>query len=83
MASRAAQLQQQAVAGRLNMADYIDPLSDEMWGLRNTLAVIKEKPMKELVYINKGWDSQVLSANVTKEYPTYDISGKLLDKKLK
>ena len=65
------------------MPDYIDPLSDDLWTMRNTLAVIKDKPMKELVYINKGWDSQVQNVNVTKEYPTFDINSKPVDKKLK
>ena len=65
------------------MSDYIDPLDDKIWLMRNTLSVIKDKPMKELTYINKGWSSQVLNTNVTLEYETYDNSGKLLTAKNK
>jgi len=39
------------------MADYIDPLDDSIWLMKNTLSVIKDKPMKELTYINKDWKS--------------------------
>ena len=39
--------------------------------------------MKELIYINKGWSSQVLNTNVTLEYEQYDSTGKLLTTKAK
>lgn len=43
-------------------------MSDQMWAMRNTLSVIKDKSPKDLTYIHKNWKSQVLSTNTTKEY---------------
>ena len=55
MLYRARQLQYLADSGAVDYAHYIHPQSEEVWELRNTLSLLKEKPFEELVYIDRGW----------------------------
>ena len=53
-------MQQIAKAGENPYAHFFHPQSDEMWELRNTLAVLEDKPFEELVYLERSWDFMVI-----------------------
>lgn len=57
--SRASQLQNQALAGKLNFADYKSPKSAEMWQMKNELDVLEQKSFKDLVYLSRNWNNRV------------------------
>ena len=50
-----------ANSGESEYAHFIHPQSDEVWELRNTLALLEDKPFEELVYLDRGWDYMVIA----------------------
>jgi len=51
---RAGIMQQEALAGMRAFADYKDPLDRDVWKARKTLAVLQDKPLKDIKYLQVG-----------------------------
>lgn len=54
VAYRAGVMQNEALAGMREFADYVDPLSRDVWEMRKTLAVLDDKPLKDIKYLSVG-----------------------------
>lgn len=54
VAYRAGIMQNEALAGEREFIDYYDPLNREIWQMRKTLAVLEQKPLKEIKYLTVG-----------------------------
>ena len=62
VAYRAGIMQNEALAGMRDFADYMDPLSRDIWSLRKTLAVLDDKPLKDIKYLSVGEGGRGLGA---------------------
>jgi hypothetical protein len=76
---RSNQMQDEALAGKRTFLPYTKH-GDDLWKLKNTLAVLEAKPWKELKYISMGWadhtytdgGSTARAGGVQDEYPSVD-----------
>ena len=51
---RAGIMQQEALAGMRSFQDSKDPLDRDIWAMRKTLAVLDDKPLKDIKYLSVG-----------------------------